>query len=90
MNETRRSTQMPIYVCRSVDDTEIHVGLSRSWYNWVFDALCGNVEKKWHANGNGIYVNGAPLDLLAKVSKSCYGRNSFKIFGLIYNYHKGF
>lgn len=81
MTETRRSTQIPIYVCRSVNDTEIHREPTRSWYSRIVDALCGSVEKKWDANKSRMRVNEMPSSLVppseaAKVfQKSCVGKN---------------
>ncbi|XP_076760668.1 phosphodiesterase 8 isoform X2 [Xylocopa sonorina] len=44
----RRSTQMPIYVCQSIEETDVHGEASRSWYSWIFDALCGSVKIRKH------------------------------------------
>ncbi|XP_043517103.1 high affinity cAMP-specific and IBMX-insensitive 3',5'-cyclic phosphodiesterase 8 isoform X2 [Frieseomelitta varia] len=53
MNEleanNRRSTQIPIYVCRSND-----VYQAPTWYSWIFQIACSPFRKKWDANKNEI------------------------------------
>lgn len=42
----RRSTQIPIYVCRSNDD----IYQTPTWYSWIFQIVCSPFRNKWDAN----------------------------------------
>ncbi|XP_015432489.1 PREDICTED: high affinity cAMP-specific and IBMX-insensitive 3',5'-cyclic phosphodiesterase 8A [Dufourea novaeangliae] len=70
MNDKRRSTQAPIYICHATICTEeIQSELSRSWYSWILNAMCGRVRKKWHASKSRMYVNGTPSSLVLPTQK---------------------
>lgn len=58
MNEKRRSTQTPIYVCHTTDCTkDIYEESPGPWYRWIFDVMCGSARKKWYARQYGMNVH---------------------------------
>lgn len=71
MNDKRRSTQPPIYVCNSLTDNEIHKEFSSSWYESFCGIMCGRLRKKCNMGRNKLYVKEASPPLVLPV-QVCY------------------